>query len=100
MNSASLQLIQDKKKQIKNKKKNQNWKTENINRLLRNVPTENITQNKKNLIYVGAKLVSDKIGISPRKPDRNTKAGWEKFGKGQIKKLKEQDKVPRKDTME
>ena len=37
--------------------------TENINELLINIPTSNITELDK-LIYTGANLVSDKIGIA------------------------------------
>ena len=49
--------------------------------------------NKQNdLINERAKLDSDKIDISIRNSNRNTKAGWKCGQKGQIKKLREQVK--------
>ena len=48
--------------------------TEKVNRLLPNIPTVNISEINQ-LIYSGAKLVCDKIGISRRNPNRNTKPG-------------------------
>ena len=48
------------------------------------------------LIYAGAKIVSDKIGIPLGNPNKNTKSGWEMLLRGQIKKLQEQVKLLRK----
>ena len=45
------------------------------------------------LIYAGAKLVGDKIDISQRNPNKNTKSGWEMRIEGQIKKLRQQAKL-------
>ena len=50
--------------------RNQGWKnvkveTEKVNSLLKNIPTDNITE-LNDLIYAGAKLVGDKIGYLPR----------------------------------
>ena len=48
-------------------KRNQDWEkvkveTENLNKLLENIPTDNITE-LNGLIYAGSKLDSVKIGI-------------------------------------
>ena len=59
---------------------------EKVYKLLKHVPTENITDMNA-LIYVGAKLVGDKIGIPQRNPNWNTKPTCEMRIEGQIKKL-------------
>ena len=56
----------------------QDWKKvkvkiKKVNKLLKNISTDNITELNK-LIYAGAKLISDKIGNSLRNTKRNTKA--------------------------
>ena len=61
--------------------RNQDWKkvkveTENGSKLLPNIPTHDITELNE-LIYVGAKLVYDEIGVRLKNPNRNTKPGWE-----------------------
>ena len=48
------------------------------------------------LIYEGEKLVRDKIGIFYKNPNWNTKPEWEMRIEGQIKKLRQQTKLPRK----
>ena len=45
------------------------------------------------LIYAGAKLVSDKIGVPLKNPNKNTKPGWESRLEKQVKKLGRQAKV-------
>ena len=57
--------------------RNQNWKkvkeeTEKVNKLLPNIPTDNITELKQ-LIYAGAKLVCDKIDDPLSNLNRNAK---------------------------
>ena len=57
---------------------NQEWKkvkveTEKIYILLPNIPTDISELNK--LIYAGTKLIRDKIGMSQRNPNRNSKLG-------------------------
>ena len=48
------------------------------------------------LIYAGAKLVSNKTDIFVKNTNRNTKARWEMMLKGQIfKKMQEQAKTPK-----
>ena len=73
--------------------KNQNWKkvkaeTEKIYKLLPNILTDNIAELNK-LIYAGVKLVCDRIRVLLRKPNRNTKPGWEIRLEGQVKKLQQ-----------
>ncbi len=65
-----------------------NVKTEKANKLLTDHPTGNTTDLNK-LIYAKAKFVSDKIDIPQRKPNRNTKLGWEICLKGQIKRIRQ-----------
>ena len=50
--------------------------TKKINKLLRNIPTDNITELNE-LIYTKAKLVCNKICVSRRNRNRNTKPAWE-----------------------
>ena len=60
---------------------------------------DNLTELNE-LIYAGAKLVSDKIGIPQRNPERNSKSGWEMRIEAQIKKLRPQVKRSRTKGME
>ena len=46
--------------------------TEKINKLLPNIPTDNITKLNE-LIYAGAKLVCDKIGVPPKELEQKYK---------------------------
>ena len=55
----------------------------------------NITELNK-LIYAGAKLFNDEIGLSQRNPSRNTKPERERRVGGQIKKLRQQAELLRK----
>ena len=68
---------------------------EKKNKLPKYIPTDNITKLNK-FIYAGAKVVSDKIGILLRKPDRNTNTLMENKLRGQIIKLQQQVKLLRK----
>ena len=54
---------------------------EKVNKLLKYIPTDITEMNK--LIYTGAKLVYDKINISQRNTNRNTKPEWERIIEGQ-----------------
>ena len=70
----------------------QEWKTakvetEKTNKLLTNIPTGNITELNV-LIYAGVRLVSDKIVVSRRNSNRNTKPRWEMSLEGQVKELR------------
>ena len=58
-------------------------KTEKVNDLLTNIPTNDITE-LNDLIYAGAKLVCEQIGIPLKTTDRKSKQGQE----SQIKKNK------------
>ena len=91
--------------QNKNKfrvKENLDWKEKFILPFLRNQNRKNQGRKKKEtnyyqtsqwdniaelkeLIYVGVKLVFDKIGVPPRNMKRNTKPGWEIRLEGQAK---------------
>ena len=59
--------------------RNEDWKkikeqSEKVNKLLQYIPTDNITKLNE-LIYAGANLVNNKIGISLMNPKGNTKSG-------------------------
>ena len=41
------------------------------------------------VIYTGAKLVCDKIGVLQRNLNKNTKSRWEIRFEGQVKKLRQ-----------
>ena len=74
--------------------RNQDWRTvksetENVNDLLTNIPTNDVTE-LHDLIYAGAKLVCEKIGILLRITERKSKPGWELRLESQIKWLRQQ----------
>ena len=76
--------------------KNQDWrtvksKTEKVNHLLTNIPT-NITE-LNDLIYARAKLVCEKIGVPLKTNDRKSKSGWELRLESQIKRLRQQARI-------
>ena len=73
--------------------------TEKINKLLSNIPTGDIIELNE-LIYAGARLVCKRIGILLRNLKRNTKPGWEIRLEGQIKKLRPQAEILRKEIHE
>ena len=80
--------------------RNQNWKnvteeTEQVNKLLKYIPTDNSAELNE-LIYEGIKRIGDeKKGIPQRNPNRNIKPGWQMRIERQIKKLR-QDKFLKK----
>ena len=55
-----------------------------INQILRHIPTNNITELNE-LIYAGAKLVCEKIGIPSKSTKKKSKPGWEIRLETQIK---------------
>ena len=59
--------------------------TEKINHILPYIPTNNITELNE-LIYVGAKLVCEKIGIPSKSRKKHSKPGCEIRLETQIKK--------------
>ena len=75
--------------------RNQDWKNhDRTRRVVWNIPTDITKLNA--LIYARTKLVNAKIGITLRNRNRNTNIGWEMKMEGQIKKLREQEKIIRK----
>ena len=77
--------------------KNQDWRTlesetEKVNDLLTNISTNNITK-LNNLIYEGAKLVCEKIGVPLKTTDRKSKPRWEFSLESLIRKLTHQAKL-------
>ena len=68
--------------------------TEKVNTLLKHIPTDNVTEQNKR-IYVGTKLISDKINISLRNPSKNNerevKDKWIWNKDGRIKKLQKKE---------
>ena len=67
-----------------------------MNKWTANIPTDNVTVLNEQ-IYAGAKLASDKIGVPRRNQSRNRKAGGEIKREGQVKKLRQQAKMLRKE---
>ena len=70
--------------------RNQDWrtvksKTANVNDLLTNIPTNDITE-LKFLIYARAKVVCDKIEVPLKTTNRKSKPGWELRFESLIKK--------------
>ena len=66
--------------------RNQDWRTvksetEKMNDLLTNIPTND------GLIYAGAKLDGEKIGVLLKTTDRKSKPGWEVRLESQMKRL-------------
>ena len=80
--------------------RNIEWKTlkietNEINHVLPYIPTNNITELNE-LIYAGAKLVCEKIGIPSKNTKKQSKPGWEIRLKTQIKKLRKQARMIKK----
>ena len=65
-------------------------KLEKVNKLLPNIPTNNMTELNE-LIFAGGKLASDKTGVLLRSPNRNPKPGLEIRLEEQAKNLRQQD---------
>ena len=55
------------------------------------IPTKNISELNE-LIYAGAKLVGEKIGIPLKSTNKKSKPGWEIQLETQIRKLRKQAK--------
>ena len=66
--------------------------TNKINRVLPYISTNNITELNK-LIYAGAKLACEKIGIPSKSTKEKSKPGWEIWLETQIKNLRKQAKM-------
>ena len=60
-----------------------------MNKLIPNISTDNITKLNE-LVFAGAKLIGDQIGVSLKNPIRNSKPGWEIRLEWEIKKLQQQ----------
>ena len=80
--------------------RNIEWKTlkietKKINHILTYIPTNNITELNK-LIYAGAKLVCEKIGIPSKSTKKLSKPGWEIRLETQIKKRRKQARMMKK----
>ena len=83
--------------------RNIEWKTlkietNKINHILPYIQTNNITELNE-LIYVGAKLVCDKIGISSKSTKKQSKPGWEIRLETQIKKPTKTSENDKKNEM-
>ena len=59
----------------KSRMENSQVRDRKIKKVLQPIPIDITKVNT--FIYTGAKLVSNKIGIIPKNPNRNTKSGWE-----------------------
>ena len=49
--------------------------TEEVKKYFSNIPANNISDLNE-LTYARTKLVCDRIGVTQRNPNRNTKPGW------------------------
>ena len=84
--------------------RNIEWKifkieTNKINHILLYIPSNNITELNE-LVYAGAKLVCEKIGIPSKGTKKQSKPGWEIRLETQIKKLRKQARRMRKSGAE
>ena len=80
--------------------RNIEWKTlkiekNKINHILPYIPMNNITELIE-LIYAGAKLVCEKIGIPSKSTKKQSKPGWEIRLETQIKKIRKQTRMIKK----
>ena len=66
-----------------------------INHMLPYIPLNNITELNE-LIYAGAKLVCEKIGIPSKRTKKPSRAGWEIRLETQIKNLRKQARIIKK----
>ena len=90
VNLENVKRIMSSEKTILLSLRNIEWKTlkietEKINHILPYIPTNNITELNE-LIYAGAKLVCEKIGIPSKSTKKQSKPGWEIRLETQIKK--------------
>ena len=66
--------------------------TNRLNQILPYLSTNNISE-LNDLIYAGAKLVCEKIGVSSKCTKKQSKQGWEVRLETQIKNLRKQAKM-------
>ena len=100
INLENVKRIISSEKTILPSLRNIKWKTlktetEKINHILPYIPTNNITELNE-LIYAGAKLVCEKIGIPSKSTKKQSKPGWEIRLEIKIKKLRKQARIIRK----
>ena len=93
VNLENVKRIMSGEKTILLSLRNIEWKTlktdtNKINHILPYIPTINITELNE-LIYAGAKLVCEKIGIPSKSTKKQAKPGWEIWRETQIKKRKQ-----------
>ena len=89
-NLENVKRIMNSEKTILPSLRNIEWKTlktetNKINHILPYIPTNNITELNE-LIYAGAKLVCENIGIPSKSTKKQSKPGWEIRLETQIKK--------------
>ena len=94
-----MKRIISKKKTALPSLRNQEWKTvksetEKINNLLTNILKNNIAD-LNNLIYAGAKLVCEKVGLFLKNKNKMAKLGWEIRLEKQFRNLWQQAKMIR-----
>ena len=94
LNVVVLQKTMTEKRLHYHPSKTETWKkvkveTEKINKLSKNIPKGDISELKE-LIYAETKLVSDKIDVPLRNPNRNTKPEWEIRLEAQVNKLRQE----------
>ena len=80
INLENIKRIISSEKTIPSSLRNIEWKilkieTDKINPILPYIPTNNITELNE-LIYAGAKLVCERIGIPSKSTKRQSKRGW------------------------
>ena len=93
MNLENVKGIMSSEKTILPSLRNIEWKTlktetNKINHILPYIPTNNITELNE-LIYAGAKLVCENIGIPSKSTKKQQEPGWEIRMESQIKKTTE-----------
>ena len=96
-NLETLKRIMNSEKTTLPSLRNIEWRTlktetNKINQVLPYISTNNITELNE-LIYAGAKLVCEKIGISSKSIKKKSKPGWEIRLEKQIKTLQKQAKM-------
>ena len=99
MNTDILKRIMSEKKTSLPSLRNQDWKTvkaetAKINELSTHILMKNITKLNE-VIYAGAKLIYEKIGVSLKNTSRNLTLGWEIRLEMLIRNLRHQSKIIR-----
>ena len=102
VNLENVKRIMNSEKTILPSLRNIEWKTlkietNKINHILPYIPTNNITELNE-LIYAGAKLVCENIRIPSKSTKKQQKPGWEIRLKSQIKKLRKQAQMMKRDA--